>query len=75
VRYRNFDKFRFGVLIGQPMKAAIEAQALAAKTTIEFIEKVGFVQPIRIKTCCLSMNPKMPMQEKCETSHSVHQER
>jgi|MudIll2142460700_1097286.scaffolds.fasta_scaffold37564_3 hypothetical protein len=33
----------FGVLIGQPMKAAIEAQALAAKTTIEFIEKVGFV--------------------------------
>lgn len=35
----------FGVLIGSPMKAAIEAQALAAKTTIEFIEKVGFVPP------------------------------
>lgn len=33
----------FGILIGQPMKAAIEAQALAAKTTIEFIEKVGFI--------------------------------
>lgn len=35
----------FGVLIGSPMKAAIEAQALAAKTTIEFIEKVGFIPP------------------------------
>lgn len=35
----------FGFLIGQPLKAAIEAQALAAKTTIEFIEKVGFVPP------------------------------
>ena len=33
----------FGVLIGQPMKAAVEAQALAAKTTVEFIEKVGFI--------------------------------
>jgi len=33
----------FGYLIGEPMKAAIEAQALAAKTTVEFIEKVGFV--------------------------------
>ncbi|WP_428267628.1 DUF2589 domain-containing protein [Haliangium sp.] len=33
----------FGYLIGEPMKAAIEAQALAARTTIEFIEKVGFV--------------------------------
>jgi hypothetical protein len=33
----------FGYLIGAPLKAAIEAQALAAKTTIEFIEKVGFV--------------------------------
>ncbi|MGH6893342.1 MAG: DUF2589 domain-containing protein [Dongiaceae bacterium] len=35
----------FGYLIGSPMKAAIEAQALAAKTTIEFIEKVGFIPP------------------------------
>lgn len=33
----------FGYLIGAPLKAAIEAQALAAKTTIEFIEKVGFI--------------------------------
>lgn len=33
----------FGVLIGEPMKAAIEAQGLAAKTTVDFIEKVGFI--------------------------------
>jgi hypothetical protein len=33
----------FGYLIGAPMKAAIEAQGLAAKTTIDFIEKVGFI--------------------------------
>lgn len=32
----------FAYLIGAPMKAAIEAQALAAQSTIEFIQKVGF---------------------------------
>ena len=32
----------FEHLIGAPMKAAIEAQALAAQSTIEFIQKVGF---------------------------------
>ncbi len=32
----------FGYLIGAPLKAAVEAQALAARTTVEFIEKVGF---------------------------------
>jgi hypothetical protein len=36
----------FAQLIGGPMKAAIEAQALAAQSTIEFIHKVGFKQPI-----------------------------
>src|SRR5215470_6151582 len=35
----------FGYLIGEPLKAAVEAQAIAAKTTIEFIEKVGFIPP------------------------------
>jgi hypothetical protein len=35
----------FGYLIGEPLKAAIEAQAIAAKTTIDFIEKVGFIPP------------------------------
>ena len=35
----------FQHLIGAPMKAAIEAQALAAQSTIEFIQKVGFKTP------------------------------
>lgn len=35
----------FSQLIGGPMKAAIEAQALSAQTTIEFIQKVGFKTP------------------------------
>jgi hypothetical protein len=39
----ELQQIPFGYLIGEPMKAAIEAQALAAKTTIEFIEKVGFI--------------------------------
>lgn len=34
----------FAYLIGAPLKAAIEAQALAAQSTIEFIHKVGFKQ-------------------------------
>ena len=41
----ELSQIPFGVLIGQPLKAAIEAQALAAKTTIDFIEKVGFIPP------------------------------
>lgn len=32
----------FGTLIGAPMKAAIEAQALAAQSTVDFIREVGF---------------------------------
>ena len=32
----------FGSLIGQPMNAAVEAQALAAKTSVMFIKEVGF---------------------------------
>lgn len=35
----------FEQLIGGPMKAAIEAQALAAQSTIEFIQKIGFKTP------------------------------
>lgn len=34
----------FSHLIGAPLKAAIESQALAAQSTIEFIQKVGFKQ-------------------------------
>ncbi len=40
---KELREIPFGFLIGQPLKAAIEAQALAAKTTIEFIETVGFI--------------------------------
>jgi hypothetical protein len=35
----------FSSLIGGPMRAAIESQALAAQSTIEFIQKVGFKTP------------------------------
>jgi len=35
----------FAHLIGAPLKAAIEAQALAAQSTIEFIQKIGFQTP------------------------------
>ena len=35
----------FEQLIGAPLKAAIEAQALAAQSTIEFIQKIGFKTP------------------------------
>jgi hypothetical protein len=39
---RELRQIPFGYLIGAPLKAAVEAQALAARTTVEFIEKVGF---------------------------------
>ena len=35
----------FAHLIGAPLKAAIESQALAAKTTVDFIKEVGFKAP------------------------------
>lgn len=39
---RILTQLPFGNIIGAPMKAAIEAQALAARSTIEFIQAVGF---------------------------------
>ena len=42
---QELSQIPFAHLIGAPMKAAIEAQALAAQSTIEFIHKVGFKQP------------------------------
>lgn len=39
---RELRQIPFGHLIGAPMQAAIEAQALAAQSTIEFIQKIGF---------------------------------
>jgi hypothetical protein len=41
----ELSQIPFAHLIGSPMKAAIEAQALAAQSTVEFIQKVGFKQP------------------------------
>lgn len=32
----------FGMLIGQPLKSVVEAQAMAAQTTVDFIHSVGF---------------------------------
>lgn len=43
---QELKQIPFAHLIGAPMKAAIEAQALAAQSTIEFIQKVGFKQPV-----------------------------
>lgn len=40
----ELSQIPFSQLIGSPLKAAIEAQALAAQSTIEFIHKVGFRQ-------------------------------
>jgi len=41
----NMSAMPFGNLLGGPLRSAIEAQALAARTTIEFIKAVGFTGP------------------------------
>jgi hypothetical protein len=43
---QELSQIPFAHLIGAPMKAAIEAQALAAQSTIEFIHKIGFKQDL-----------------------------
>ena len=40
----ELSQIPFSHLIGAPLKASIESQALAAQSTIEFIQKVGFKQ-------------------------------
>jgi hypothetical protein len=42
---QELKQIPFAQLIGAPLKAAIESQALAAKTTIDFIKEVGFKPP------------------------------
>ena len=42
VATQTLQSIPFGTLIGGPMKAAIEAQAQAAKSTVDFITTVGF---------------------------------
>ncbi len=36
----------FDIIIGAPLRAAIQAQELAAKTTVEFINSVGFKEEV-----------------------------
>jgi hypothetical protein len=40
----ELSQIPFSHLIGAPLKAAVESQALAAQSTVEFIQKVGFKQ-------------------------------
>jgi hypothetical protein len=47
----------FSHLIGAPLKAAVESQALAAQSTIEFIQKVGFKQSSQAPSDLLFTNP------------------
>ena len=42
---QELKQIPFAHLIGSPLKAAIESQALAAKSTIDFIKEVGFIPP------------------------------
>ncbi|KQR16018.1 DUF2589 domain-containing protein [Cellulomonas sp. Leaf334] len=53
----ELSQIPFSHLIGAPMKAAIEAQALAAQSTVEFIQKVGFKQPAAGAADALFTNP------------------
>lgn len=42
---QELQSIPFSAMIGGPMSAVIQAQAQAAQTTIEFIQKVGFEAP------------------------------
>lgn len=41
---KELQQIPFGYLIGAPLKAAIQSQAIAAQTTIDFIQRVAFKQ-------------------------------
>ena len=47
----------FALLIGAPLKAAVEAQALAAQSTIDFIQKIGFANDASDATDLLFDDP------------------
>jgi Protein of unknown function (DUF2589) len=47
----------FGMLIGGPLNAAIEAQAQAAKSTIDFILQVGFLPASAVNAGALVADP------------------
>lgn len=42
---QELKQIPFAHLIGAPLKAAIESQALAAKTTVDYIKEIGFKPP------------------------------
>lgn len=46
---KNLGAIPFRTIIGAPLQAAVEAQALAAKTSYEFIENVGFNESVNEK--------------------------
>lgn len=54
---QELTQIPFAYLIGAPLKAAIEAQALAAQSTIEFIHKVGFKQDLQTEGDLVFANP------------------
>ncbi|MEZ4553146.1 MAG: DUF2589 domain-containing protein [Dehalococcoidia bacterium] len=54
---QELSQIPFAHLIGAPMKAAVEAQSLAAQSTVEFIQKVGFKQPAAGAADALFTNP------------------
>ncbi|MGE0228738.1 MAG: DUF2589 domain-containing protein [Dehalococcoidia bacterium] len=54
---QELSQIPFAHLIGAPMKAAVEAQSLAAQSTVEFIQKVGFKQPAAGAPDALFTNP------------------
>lgn len=53
----------FGMLIGGPLKAAIEAQGLAARATVDFIKAVGFEPPPANEPDPFSIEPEAPQPE------------
>jgi hypothetical protein len=53
----ELQQIPFAHLIGSPLKAAVEAQALAAQSTIEFIHKVGFKEPAAGSTDLVFSDP------------------
>ncbi len=55
---QELSQIPFAHLIGAPMRAAIEAQSLAAQSTVEFIQKVGFKQPAAGASDALFTNPE-----------------
>jgi len=50
----------FGLLIGAPLTAAIEAQAQGAKATVDFIQDVGFLPPAKNEDMLFLSSAEIP---------------